>query len=394
MTKTEVLIVGAGPTGLVLALWLTKLGIHVRIIDKTAEPGTTSRALAVQARTLELYRLVGLADAVVEAGVKVPGANLWVGGSRVARVPLDRIGQDMSPFPYALTYAQDAHERLLVERLEAQGVFVERQTQLVRFEQRRENVRSVLKQADGSEDVCEAAYLAGCDGARSTVREGLGIDFPGGTYSGLFYVADVEATGVVGDGEIHVDFEEADFLAVFPIKGAGRLRLVGPVSWETDAQQRELTYEDIRERVVKNLKLTVNRVNWFSTYHVHHRVAARFHKGRVFLLGDAAHVHSPVGGQGMNTGIGDAVNLAWKIAAVLTGAAPDSLLDTVGAHAAISSDCAALLSSGHGAPLSISHDLANRRQLSREHAQRKRCRGCSRWRSLTLGPNWSQSRQL
>jgi 2-polyprenyl-6-methoxyphenol hydroxylase-like FAD-dependent oxidoreductase len=328
MTKTEVLIVGAGPTGLVLALWLTKLGIHVRIIDKTAEPGTTSRALAVQARTLELYRLVGLADAVVEAGVKVPGANLWVGGSRVARVPLDRIGQDMSPFPYALTYAQDAHERLLVERLEAQGVFVERQTQLVRFEQRRENVRSVLKQADGSEDVCEAAYLAGCDGARSTVREGLGIDFPGGTYSGLFYVADVEATGVVGDGEIHVDFEEADFLAVFPIKGAGRLRLVGPVSWETDAQQRELTYEDIRERVVKNLKLTVNRVNWFSTYHVHHRVAARFHKGRVFLLGDAAHVHSPVGGQGMNTGIGDAVNLAWKIAAVLTGAAPDSLLDT------------------------------------------------------------------
>jgi 2-polyprenyl-6-methoxyphenol hydroxylase-like FAD-dependent oxidoreductase len=328
MTHRLVLIVGAGPTGLVLALWLTKLGVRVRIIDKTAEPGTTSRALAVQARTLELYRQVGLADAVVEAGVQVPGVNLWVRGARAAHIPLRRLGEELSPFPFALTYPQDAHERLLIDRLDELGVQVERRTELMRFDQNSESVRAVLRRPDGSEEICEAAYLAGCDGARSTVREVMATGFPGGTYSGLFYVADVDAAGPAANGEIHVDFERADFLAVFPLKGTGRLRLVGPASWDPDREHRDLTFDDIRERVIQNLKLTVGQVNWFSTYHVHHRVAARFRVGRAFLLGDAAHVHSPVGGQGMNTGIGDAVNLSWKLAAVLHNAADDSLLAT------------------------------------------------------------------
>src|SRR5262249_39140431 len=167
------LISGAGPTGLVLALWLTRLGVRVRIIDKTAEPGTTSRALAVQARTLEFYRQVDLSNAVVEAGVKVAAANLWVGGAKAARLPLGRMGEGLSPFPYALTYPQDAHERLLIERLDALGVKVERRTELVRFDQDSESVRAVLKRADGTEESCEAVYLAGCDGAHSTVREAL-----------------------------------------------------------------------------------------------------------------------------------------------------------------------------------------------------------------------------
>jgi FAD binding domain len=189
-------------------------------------------------------------------------------------------------------------------------------------------VRALLKRPDGSEEVCEAAYLAGCDGAHSTVREALATSFPGGTYSGLFYVADVDAAGPAADGEIHVDFEEADFLAVFPLKGTGRLRLIGPVTWEPDREHRELTFDDVGDRAITNLKLTIAGVNWFSTYRVHHRVAARFREGRAFLLGDAAHVHSPVGGQGMNTGIGDAVNLAWKLAAVLDGGSRESLLAT------------------------------------------------------------------
>jgi 2-polyprenyl-6-methoxyphenol hydroxylase-like FAD-dependent oxidoreductase len=326
MTDCPVLIIGAGPTGLVLALWLTRLGVRVRIIDKTAEPGTTSRAVAVQARTLEFYRQVNLAGAVVQAGVQVAAANLWVGGAKAARLPLGRMGEGLSPFPYALTYPQDAHERLLIERLDALGVEVERQTELVRFDQHPEQVRAVLRRADGSEEVCEAAYLAGCDGARSTVREALATGFPGGTYSGLFYVADVDAAGPAADGDIHVDLEEADFLAVFPLKGPGRLRLIGPVRWEPDREHRELTFDDVGKRAVGNLKLAIAKVNWFSTYRVHHRVAAHFRVGRAFLLGDAAHVHSPVGGQGMNTGIGDAVNLAWKLAAVLNGGARESLL--------------------------------------------------------------------
>jgi 2-polyprenyl-6-methoxyphenol hydroxylase-like FAD-dependent oxidoreductase len=328
MTDCPVLIIGAGPTGLVLALWLTRLGVRVRVIDKTAEPGTTSRAVAVQARTLELYQQVDLAAAVVEAGVKVAAANFWVRGAKAARLPLGRMGEGLSPFPYALTYPQDAHERLLIERLGALGVEVERRTELLRFDQHPDRVRAVLKRPDGSEEVCEAAYLAGCDGAHSTVREALATGFPGGTYTGLFYVADVDAAGPAADGEIHVDLEEADFLAVFPLKGAGRLRLVGPASWDPEREHREMTFDDVGGRAIRNLKLTIARVNWFSTYRVHHRVAAHFRVGRAFLLGDAAHVHSPVGGQGMNTGIGDAVNLAWKLAAVLNGGAGDGLLAT------------------------------------------------------------------
>jgi 2-polyprenyl-6-methoxyphenol hydroxylase-like FAD-dependent oxidoreductase len=304
-----VLIVGAGPTGLALALWLTRLGVSVRIIDQSAQPGTTSRALGVQARTLEFYRQVDLSAAVVDAGVKVVAANLWVRGTKAARIPIQLLGEGLSPFPYALIYPQDAHERLLIERLEDLGVTVERRTELLRFDQHPDGVRAVLKRPNGSEEICGAAYLAGCDGASSTVREALGVGFPGGTYSGLFYVADVDGAGPAGEGEIHVDLEEGDFLAVFPLKGRGRLRLIGVLSREPGPELPELTFEDIGKRAIENLKLTIARVNWFSTYRVHHRVATRFRDGRVFLLGDAAHIHSPVGGQGMNTGIGDAVNL-------------------------------------------------------------------------------------
>ena len=328
MTDRPVLIAGAGPTGLVLALWLTRLGVRVRLIDKTAEAGTTSRAVAVQARTLELYHQVGLADAVADAGVKVTSASLWAGGAWAASIPLGRLGAGLSPYPYALTYPQDAHERLLIERLGALGVTVERQTELVRFEQDAGGVRAVLKRPDGHEETCDAAYLAGCDGAHSTVRTTLAVGFPGGTYTGLFYVADVQATGPAADGQIHVDLEQADFLAVFPLQGQGRLRLVGPIQWDPEREHRDLTFDDVRGRALGNLKLSVEKVNWFSTYRVHHRVAMHFRAGRAFLLGDAAHVHSPVGGQGMNTGIGDAVNLAWKLAAVLHGDAGAALLDT------------------------------------------------------------------
>lgn len=328
MTDPLVLIAGAGPTGLVLALWLTRLGVPVRVIDRTAEPGTTSRALAVQARTLEFYRQVSLADAVVAGGVRVANVNLWVHGVRAARVPLRHIGEWVSPYPFALVYPQDAHERLLIDRLGELGVRVERRTELLRFGQHAAGVRATLRRPDGSEEVCDAAYLAGCDGASSTVREALGVGFPGGTYTGLFYVADVDATGPATDDELHVDLEEADFVLVFPLKGKGRVRLVGTVRDLPGGDRGTLTFEDVRGKAVERLKVTVERVNWFSTYRVHHRVAGHFRRGRAFLLGDAAHVHSPVGGQGMNTGIGDAVNLAWKLAAVLTGGAPAELLDT------------------------------------------------------------------
>ncbi len=327
MKRSDVLIVGAGPTGLVLALWLTRMGVRVRIIDKAEGPGSTSRALAVQARTLELYRQLDLTAAVLEQGHRVPGINLWVRGERATRVPFDTIAEGLTPYgPFI--FPQDQHERLLIERLAAAGVSVERRTELVRFYEIADTVTATLRGPDQQEEICEAAYLAGCDGARSIVRQGMATGFPGGTYQQLFYVADIDASGPALDGELHIDLDEADFLAVFPLKGTGRARLIGTVRGERAEHPETLAFDDVSMRAIQNMKVQVGAVNWFSTYRVHHRVTDHFRKGRTFLLGDAAHIHSPAGGQGMNTGIGDAINLAWKLKSVLARAASDRLLDT------------------------------------------------------------------
>ncbi|MCE6977105.1 FAD-dependent oxidoreductase [Pseudomonas frederiksbergensis] len=328
MNRSDVLIIGAGPTGLVLALWLSKLGIRVRIIDKTSEPGTTSRALAVQARTLELYSQLDLSDAVVKKGHKVAAANFWVKGEPVARLPLSTIGEGLTPYAFLEMYPQDEHERLLIERLEAFGITVERNTELQSFEETGDGITARLRLPDGQQETCQACYLAGCDGARSIVRKTLDTGFPGGTYQQIFYVADVQARGPTFNGELHVDLDEADFLAVFPLAGEGRARLIGTVRDERAERAETLQFEDVSSRAIEHLKVQIDQVNWFSTYRVHHRVADHFRTGRAFLLGDAAHVHSPAGGQGMNTGIGDAINLAWKLAAVLSGGASAKMLDS------------------------------------------------------------------
>ena len=324
---SEVLIVGAGPTGLVLALWLTRLGVRVRIVDKTDQPGTTSRALAVQPRTLEFYRQFGFADAVVARGRAIGAVNLWVSAKKSAHVPIGEMGKGLSPYPMPLIYPQDEHERMLIDRLRELGVEVERQTELIDFDDEADGIRARLRGHDGAEEAYRAAYIAGCDGGHSTVRQKLRIGFPGGAYDHLYYVADVNAHGQVLNGEIHVGLDREDFLALFPLKDEGCARLVGTVRDDLHGRE-DLSWDDVRTTVAKWMRIEVERVNWFSTYRVHHRVANHFGVGRAFILGDAAHVHSPVGGQGMNTGIGDAVNLAWKLASVLRGRADADLLAT------------------------------------------------------------------
>src|SRR5215475_13129970 len=184
---SDVLIIGAGPTGLVLALWLTKLGVKVRIIDKTVEAGTTSRALAIQARTLELYRQLDLAKTVVDRGHKVPGVNLWVKGRPTARLSFETIGSELTPYSFLQIFPQDEHERLLIARLQKLGISVERRTKLVGFTEKSNGVIAYLHGPEGQEETCEVSYIAGCDGARSTVREVMGTGFPGGTYHQVFY---------------------------------------------------------------------------------------------------------------------------------------------------------------------------------------------------------------
>ncbi len=321
----EVLIVGAGPTGLALALWLTRLHVRVRVIDKNGEPGTTSRALAVQARTLEFYRQLGISDCLVDRGKKDVAINFHGVGSKQARAEFADAATHVSPFPYVLVFPQDEHERLLIDTLSKEGVKVERNTELLGLGEMNGRMVARLKLPGGMEESCDPAYIAGCDGANSVVRQTLNIGFPGGTYTHLFYVADVEASGPAINGEVHIAPGRSGFLAVFPLKEKGRVRLAGTIR---DNASDHPGWNDVSQREIAKLRINVSQVNWFSTYRVHHRVAKHFRRGRVFLLGDAAHIHSPVGGQGMNTGIGDAVNLAWKLAAVLRNQSVETLLDT------------------------------------------------------------------
>ena len=326
---TQVLVVGAGPTGLALALWLTRLGVRVTIIDKNADVLRASRALGVHARTLEFYRQLGFADQVVNAGEVVPSVNLWARGKKVTRVPFRNVGEGLTPFPFVLDFSQDEHERLLIAQLATSGVRVVRSMELTALAQDGDGVRATFRRADGSDEECRCSYVAGCDGAHSAVRKAIGVEFGGGMYEHLFYVADVTARGPAVDQGIQVDLDEADLLAIFDMKGTGHVRLVGTVrSNAATERDHELTFADVARRPLEQLRLDVERVHWFSTYRVHHRVASRFRVGRAFLLGDAAHVHSPVGAQGMNTGIGDAVNLAWKLAMVVNGQASSALLNT------------------------------------------------------------------
>ncbi|MGY2893208.1 FAD-dependent monooxygenase [Deinococcus sp. UYEF24] len=323
--RDEVLIVGAGPTGLMLAVWLTRRGVGVRIIDSKPGPTQETRAIAVQARTLEFYDQLGLGERAHREGREVHAVSAWVQGHNVVRVVLGNMGQTLSPHPYFFVLTQDRNEALLLDELRRRGVEVEWNTSLSALRQEPAGVTASLKRPDGSREV-HARYVCGCDGARSVTRHLIGSTFPGGTYSQTFYVADVIASGELREGDLNLCLDQDDFQAFFPLPGLNHQRVVGLVPGGLDEQT--LTFEDVRPLLESRFRTHVETVSWFATYRVHHRVAFPWTLGRVFLLGDAAHVHSPAGGQGMNTGLGDAVNLAWKLAAVLREQAKAPLLGT------------------------------------------------------------------
>ncbi|HEU0200927.1 MAG TPA: FAD-dependent monooxygenase [Burkholderiaceae bacterium] len=325
----QVLVVGAGPTGLMLATQLRRRGVEVAIIDRNAGPSIQTKALGVQARTLEIYAQLGIAARAVEVGIRATGANMWANRRRMARLPLGDIGQDLSPFPYLLILGQDDNERLLGEASRAQGSDVQWNTELVDLEQRTADVVATVKRADGSMQKLRAHWVAGCDGAHSAVRELTGIAFPGAPYEHVFFVADATATGPMVPNELNVYLLRDGFHLFFPMRGRDHWRIVGILPAELRGRSDpdfDAVIPSVRAHVGAELAIGVCR--WFSTYRIHHRRAERFRQGRCFLLGDAAHIHSPVGAQGMNTGLQDAYNLAWKLALVTTGRAAESLLDS------------------------------------------------------------------
>jgi 2-polyprenyl-6-methoxyphenol hydroxylase-like FAD-dependent oxidoreductase len=329
MGATDVLIIGAGPTGLMLADLLARWGVRPRVIDADTGPSRFSKATGVQARSLEAFQQLGIADEAVAGGLAGRAVNLFGDGGRIGRVPFGNIGQGVSPFPYILILPQDRTEAILGGDLQTHGVPVEWNTRLESFEQTPEGVRATLSK-DGRPETANYRYLAGADGARSTVRKVLGVDFEGDTYEHRFFVADLRIDGDPVEGELNIFLSNRfKFVAMFPMRGERRFRLVG-IFPDEHAHLADPTFEDLQPYLEEKTGdlMRFGDVRWFATYRVHHRVAEEFRRGDVFLLGDAAHVHSPVGGQGMNTGLQDAYNLAWKLALVLEGRADPSLLDT------------------------------------------------------------------
>ena len=325
---SDVLIVGAGPTGLMLANQLGRRGIRATIIDRHSGPAQQTRAMAVQARTLEIYSKLGLADRALELGTPGAGANMWVQGRLKARIPFEEMGKNLSAFPYVLMLGQDDNERIMGDHLRRWDVAVQWNTELTALEQHERHVTATIKDPDGSTRTIDAAYVAGCDGSRSAVRELNRIGFPGAPYEHSFFVADTEATGPMVPGELNVYLWPTGFHLFFPMHGTNRWRVIGllPQHLETKSDP---TFAD----VIPSLRheggaVTFASCFWFSTYRIHHRRTERFRDRRCFLLGDAAHVHSPMGGQGMNTGLQDAYNLAWKLGLVVSQRADDALLDT------------------------------------------------------------------
>lgn len=329
MSNCDVLIVGAGPTGLVMALRLAGHGIAFRIIDRNSGPGQASRAMALHARTLEFYDQSGFADEVVNRGIEISRLHVRESAKERATIAFSDLGGALSPYPFVLCFPQDDHERFLVDRLSAMGINVEWNTTLAGLSPQGEEASAKPATASlvgprGSETV-SARFVCGCDGAHSQVRHSLGLDFAGGTYEQLFYVADVKlATDTPED--LFMNLDEGGFALMLPVRSSGMRRLIGTIP--AALQTPDVGFEALRAWTESVMGFKVAELNWYSTYRVHHRVASHFRKGSVFVAGDAGHLHSPAGGQGMNTGIGDAVNLSWKLANVIQGRTGAEILDS------------------------------------------------------------------
>jgi len=328
--STDVLIVGAGPTGLALACQCLRYAIDFVLIDTKETITPFSKALGVQARTLEIYEQINLADQLVELGLLAHGVRFFEGGQMRGEVNLDDLATGLSAYPFLLIVEQNKHEKLLLDHIASHGKGVEWQHELIDFAQDENGVTAQVKTAGGESKTIQAQYLAGCDGAKSLVRHRLGLEFEGSTFERLFYVADVEIQGQLNHEFVQVCLAQSTITAFFPIKGKDRYRIVGTFPEGHDKNEGEILYEEIERQIVADTQLTldISHVNWFSVYKVHSRHVQRFSRGRCFLAGDAAHVHTPAGAQGMNTGIQDGYNLAWKLALALRGRGGADLLDT------------------------------------------------------------------
>ena len=336
-----VLIVGAGPTGLAAAMSLARAQVPVRLIDKAQQADPHSRAIGIQARTLELLEQHRLVERFLELGHRARTANLYSNGHRLTRLDFDPL---QTRYPYLLFLDQSVTERLLTEHLATFGVQVERGVELTMFAQGSAGINATLQRADGRIETLHPSYMIAADGAHSAIRHRLGMSFAGKTFEQTFLLADVDADTGWSDDEFHIFASGAGLAALFPM-GKGRHRLIAdhptmparePAEAASSGDPAPLasipapTLDECRLIAKSRIHhpVELSGLSWSGYFHLNSRMVEQLRAQRVFLAGDAAHVHSPAGAQGMNTGIQEAFNLGWKIARVLKGDAPDRLLDT------------------------------------------------------------------
>jgi 2-polyprenyl-6-methoxyphenol hydroxylase-like FAD-dependent oxidoreductase len=325
--EEPVIVVGAGPVGLVLACELARREIPVRIIDKLTAPTTQSRAIAVHARSLEMMDRIGVASTLLGTGVRSQGMQLHAAGKVIAQIGF---GDVASRFPFTLLTAQTETERVLTERLAGLGVRVDRGTELVGLTQRPDGVQVRLRHAAGGREEATALYLAGADGGGSSVRRLAGTGLAGSFTGERFVLGDVEAETGLDRHVIHTfAVKGAGPLLVFPMKGR-RLRVMAQIGRDDSREVSAGWLQQLCDERGGSIRITGS--HWLTRFDIHHAQVPQYRLGRVFLAGDAAHIHSPAGGQGMNTGMQDAFNLGWKLALACRAEAGDALLDSYNAE--------------------------------------------------------------
>jgi 2-polyprenyl-6-methoxyphenol hydroxylase-like FAD-dependent oxidoreductase len=335
MITTDVLIVGAGPVGLMAANQLARFGIDFVIIDSKAAPTLESRAMAVSPRSMELYDQLNLAQTILEDTSDIQGLYIYNNGHQKANIDFTNAGYGISDFPRIMYgYEQFKNEKLLYHNLTHHGHGVMWNTEYIEHQDINSGLIVITKSVTTSQkETIHAKYIIGCDGGRSSLRHNGDFSFDGGEYENKFFVADVkikwDERNLFGINKVIVEPSNDHFDFFFPLKEENSYRAMGSLPTKFNNKQ-ELTQLEVLETIKNStsLKLVITEVNWHSTYRIHHRYVNHFSSGRVYLAGDAAHLHSPVGGQGMNIGLQDVHNLTWKLAMVIKGTAKPKLLET------------------------------------------------------------------
>jgi 2-polyprenyl-6-methoxyphenol hydroxylase-like FAD-dependent oxidoreductase len=332
MNHYDVIIIGAGPTGLMAANQLARFNIHFLIVDSKDVPTEQSRAIVITARSMEIYQQMGISDTAIEEGKFINDFAIFVKGKEKATAHVGEFGKGQTDFSYLLAFEQSKNESLLLKKMASWNKEVSWNTELENIVQQPDKIEVYLKQLSQPGQPIEkvsAKYIIGCDGAKSAVRHLLNFTFKGGTYEKQFYVVDTKLKWGEGSDKLILCPGRKNFCGFFPMAGSNTHRIIGTVPLALNDRDN-IDFNDLEKTIKETVgfPMEIQKVNWFSVYKLHHRSVESFSKANYFLAGDAAHIHSPAGGQGMNTGLQDAYNLTWKLALVIKNIAGKKLLET------------------------------------------------------------------